>query len=180
MEQLIKDEARVRLWLWRAESVYPVCIDHAGFVRIVDDDVAAEVFTAIAWAHPQIGGDIAFELLSDTGRQITGAGTDALREAQEPMPLPPPAFRFVRQPYAHPQADCHVVQIKTLDSRYVSANERIASSYRRRRTTFSWWSISVYETVTRYHTEPGQQLRMLEPEVAQPDMFILQLMSEDS
>ncbi|MGJ7549392.1 hypothetical protein [Pseudomonas alloputida] len=172
MKDLIKDEAQVRLWLVKDEYIYPVGINHQGFVQVIDGH--NEIFTLLAWKHPSIGGDIAYEIHSQSGKQITGAGGDALREAEELMPMPVPAFRIMRENTELEEPWSYEVKLKTLDSRFVSANDRIASTHRRKREGFSWWALSPWEDVTRYRTEPGRQLRMLEPYEADADVFILE------
>lgn len=174
MKDLIKDEAQVRLWLFKNQSVYPVIINDKGFMQILDEDVSAETLTLIAWEHPAIGGDIAYEIHSQSGKQITGAGGNALREAEHLMPLPVPAFRIIREDAEFEAPWSYLVKLQTLDTRFISANDRVGTEHQRKRTQFSWWAITKYETYTRYRTEPSLQLRMLEPSEAQADLFILE------
>jgi len=174
VKTLIKDQAQVRLWLLQEEYMYPVCINREGFVQIVDEDVAPETFTIFPWEHARIDWDIAYEFHSQSGKQITGAGGNALQEAQQLLPMPVPAFRIILEAEALQKPHLYLVKLKTLDTRFVSANQRVGTRYRIKRTDFSWWAITKYEDVTRYHTEPSKQLRMLEPHEADPDRFILE------
>ena len=177
MKNLIKDEAQVRLWLIRADHIYPICINDSGFMQVVEDDVAGEIFTLIACEHPAIGGDVAYEIHTESGKQITGAGGNALQEASELLPWPVPAFRIVNQNVSFEHPRLYGIQLQTLDSRFVSANDRVGTTSRVKRSARSWsdfFSISPYKTVTRYHSEPGLQLRMLETEEAQPGDFLLE------
>ena len=177
MKNLIKEEAQVRLWLIRENYVYPICINDSGFMQVVEDDVPGEIFTLFAWQHPAIGGDIAYEMYSESGKQITGAGGNALQEASEPMPWPVPAFRIINQNLSFEHTRLYCIKLQTLDSRFVSANERVGVDYKEKGKANSWadfFSISPYKTVTRYHTEPGLQLRMLETHEAQPADFMLE------
>lgn len=177
MKDLIKDEARVRFWLLKEHYVYPVCINEDGFVQIVDQDGPGEIFTLFAWEHPRIGGDIAYEFHSQSGKQITGAGRNELREAEQ-LPMPVPALRVIRENVELEQPFLHLVKLKTLDTRFVSAKARVGTQHRVKRTGFSWFALTPWETVTRYHTEASHQLRMLEPDEAEPDQFILEWLDQ--
>ena len=185
MKDLIKYEAEVRLWLLEEGNRVPVFINDKGFMQAVSG-VPAAIFYLRAWSHPKIDGDIAYEIFSPSDKQITGAGGAALQEAESLMPMPVPAYRIIREDIELEEPRMYQVLIQTLDSRYVSAYERVETNhkvskrdpkYREcERSSWDFW-IGLHPdvwNVTCSDIVRSAQLNMLEPSEAKPDSFLLE------
>ncbi|MGB8971284.1 MAG: hypothetical protein WCC62_02000 [Pseudomonas capeferrum] len=181
MSSVYEKQLHGRLWLISDAVRYPVCVNEEGYLQVVFSDVEGEDFTIGMLAHPQIGGEMAFEFRTAAGRQITGAGKDVLREASEEMPVPGPVLRIVREDIEFEgYPNLHKVKLQTLDTRFVSANERVVVGKKRRVKAWSWWSVVPYEYVNEYGTRLSDLLRMMEPSEVAPSEFLLELIESDA
>ncbi|MGH8485345.1 MAG: hypothetical protein ACRESP_13190, partial [Pseudomonas sp.] len=101
----------------------------------------------------------------------------------EELPVPGPAVRLIHQSSTAVDPNLHYVKLQTLDSRFVSANERVAVERQREELEpVSWETMfsikprrNIKVNYTAYEERPSTFLRMLEPSDVTPSLFLLQL-----
>ncbi|MFB4392608.1 MULTISPECIES: hypothetical protein [unclassified Pseudomonas] len=165
-----------KLWVKHENVLYPICVNNDGYLQVIFGDVEGETFTITMLSHPSIGGETAFEFRTASGRQVTGAGGNVLREAQRELAVPGPACRILHQDVAG-EGNLHWVRLQTLDTRFITLYEQVAISERKVKP-WSGWSLHPYENVTRYEPRATDLLRMAEPGDLPPSDFLLQWVEE--
>lgn len=177
-----------KLWCSIKGTWYPVCINADSYLQVILEDVEGESFTIGMLSHPVIGGATAFEFRSSSGRQVTGAGASTLRLSDKELPVPGPAIRMIHVNTTAVDPNFHVVKLQTLDSRFVTINERVAVVRQREQLEPITWSRlfnfyprrKIKVDYTDHVERASTFLRMLEPTEVTPSLFLLQLQDPDA
>lgn len=158
-------------------AVWPVAFNRNGYLEVIRRDVEPELFHIGMLAHPQIGGNIAFEFRSAAGHQLTAGEHDGLTEAAQLKPVPGPALRIHNQGEVGPKfPNSHYVKLQSLDSRWVAVSGR-----RKKSRGWEWFSIKPPREVPIAIAErEAGILRLLEPDFAHATTFTLELIEDDS
>lgn len=177
-DYLLKKYAR--LYLLRDGERYPISLNRDGELQVRGDQ-PPERFTIGMLHHPAIGGDVAFEFRTASGRQLTEQGSGVVRAAREEMGVPGPAWRLLRDDIeTDGNPNLHQVQIQTLDSRFVSASQMDVVGTRPNSPHSTSWQEKWLSLTPRprwvnvYEPRNSNLLRYFEPMVARPSVFLLE------